>query len=246
MRLAFLADLHGNREAVSACLAHARGQGIDRYVLLGDYVGYGADPHWVLNQVMDLVAGGAIALLGNHDAAIFDPSETMNSYAMKAIEWTRTQLSEVEKQFLAALPMQAEDEDRLYVHADLLSGRKWHYLARSEDAARNLHATHQRSAFCGHVHIPAVYGITGTGKLTRFNPLAGVAVPLMRHRRWLSVMGSVGQPRDGNPAACYAVFDTARDELTYLRVPYDVEAAAAKIRAAGLPEVLATRLFKGH
>jgi diadenosine tetraphosphatase ApaH/serine/threonine PP2A family protein phosphatase len=96
------------------------------------------------------------------------------------------------------------------------------------------------------VHVPRLYGITAAAKLVSFHPVPGVSVPLPRHRRWLAVLGAVGQPRDGNPAAAYAVLDTETSELTFLRVPYDVEVAAAKIRKAGLPETLAERLGKGH
>ena len=105
--------------------------------------------------------------------------------------------------------------------------------------------TRAQLTFCGHVHVPSLYGISVTGKITTFRPVPGVAVPLQRQRRWFVVLGSVGQPRDGNPASCYAMLDTARAEITYLRVPYDIDSAAAKIRAAGLPDALAARLRRG-
>ncbi len=246
MRIALMADIHANREAFDACLAHARGHGVDRYVFLGDYVGYGADPVWVVDRVMAMVADGAIAILGNHDHAVADERETMNPNALLAIAWTRNQLGATARSFLATLPAMAEDEDRRYVHADGQPPRRWLYITDANDAARCLGATHAPVTFCGHVHVPGIFGVTATGKITSFRPIAGMPVPLLRQRRWVGVLGSVGQPRDGIAAACYAIYDTARGEIAYQRVPYDIAAAAAKIRAAGLPEALAARLAEGH
>ena len=96
------------------------------------------------------------------------------------------------------------------------------------------------------MHDPALYHIAVTGKVMGFIPIAGTPIPLSSQRRWLAVMGSVGQPRDGNPAAAYAILDTQRNEITFVRVPYDIERAAAKIRAAGLPETLWKRLSVGR
>jgi len=241
-----MADIHGNREAFEACLRDARKRGCGRCVLLGDYVGYGADPGWVVGKVMELVAEGALAIGGNHDLAVVDRRESLTSEAEVAITWTRGQLDAEARRFLEALPLQFVDEERLYVHADVQSGRRWTYLDSPEAAGRALKAAQARAVFCGHVHVPALYGITAVGSVVAFKPVAGVPIPLPRHRRWLAVMGAVGQPRDGNTAASYALLDTSLDELTYHRVPYDLSAAAAKIRAAGLPEALADRLERGR
>jgi diadenosine tetraphosphatase ApaH/serine/threonine PP2A family protein phosphatase len=116
----------------------------------------------------------------------------------------------------------------------------------SEDARRSLEATDAQATFCGHTHVPRLFGITAAAKLASFRPVPGVPVPLPRPRQWLAVLGAVGQPRDGDPAACYGMLDTARGELTWVRVPYDVETAAEKIHAAGLPESLALRLRRGR
>ena len=107
MLIALFADIHANRQAFSACLAHAREQGAQRIVLLGDYVGYGADPDWTVTTVMELVDQGAVAVLGNHDSAIGNPREQMNLEARIAIEWTRGELSAAQRQFLAGLPLHA-------------------------------------------------------------------------------------------------------------------------------------------
>ena len=246
MRIALMADIHANREAFEACLAHADAREIDRLVLLGDYVGYGADPVWVVDRVMALVADGATAILGNHDHAVADDRENMNPNATLAMAWTRGQLGPAARSFLATLPTSVEDEDRLYVHADGQPPKRWLYVTDADDAARCLGANHAPVTFCGHVHVPAIFGVTATGKITNFRPVAGIPVPLLRQRRWLGVLGSVGQPRDGIAAASYAILDTQRAEITYHRVPYDIAGAAAKIRDAGLPEALAARLASGH
>src|SRR6187399_552592 len=115
--IAILTDIHGNREALEACLAHAERRSIARYVFLGDCVGYGADPGFVVDTVRGFVERGAIALLGNHDSAATGTRERMNDEAALAIEWTREQLDDSQREFLAGLPLAAEEDDRLYVHA---------------------------------------------------------------------------------------------------------------------------------
>jgi diadenosine tetraphosphatase ApaH/serine/threonine PP2A family protein phosphatase len=250
VRLAIFADIHANKQAFTACLDDARARGTDRIILLGDFVGYGADPDWVVETAMALVADGALAVAGNHDRAVGTVSETMNAEAQAAIEWTRGRLGAAQRRFLAALPLTAEDDDRLYIHAEASQPARWRYVRETADAARSLAANPAQVSFCGHIHQPALYSMSMAGKMTQFVPPAipgaDVPVQLLHGRQWLAVMGSVGQPRDGNPAAAFAVYDTDKREITYCRVPYDVEAAAAAIRANGLPPRLADRLLAGR
>jgi diadenosine tetraphosphatase ApaH/serine/threonine PP2A family protein phosphatase len=245
MRIALFADIHGNRHAFAACLEQARELGAERVVLLGDYVGYGADPVWVLSAVMELVAGGALAIRGNHDSAVTNRRERMNDAAQIAIEWTRGELGPAELRFLEELPFTHEEDDRLYVHADASRPEAWRYVLDEADAALSLGATAAAITLCGHVHQAMVYALARTGQITSFVPQTGRAIPLQPDRRWLAVLGSVGQPRDGNPMASFAMLDTERRELTYWRADYDVQAAAAAIRGKGLPRWLAYRLFIG-
>jgi diadenosine tetraphosphatase ApaH/serine/threonine PP2A family protein phosphatase len=244
--LALFADIHANRQAFTACLDFARARGAERIVCLGDYVGYGADPEWTVETVMDLVEKGALAVRGNHDSAIGISAESMNAQAQAAIEWTRGRLSASQRRFLAELPLTLQDDDRLYVHSEASSPAKWRYVQSTADAGRSLMATAAHVTFCGHIHQPALYSISVTGKMTGFVPTSGVTVQLLQGRRWLTVVGSVGQPRDGDPAASFAMFDTASREITYCRVPYDVDAAAKRIRDNGLPNWLADRLLVGR
>jgi len=247
MKLALITDLHANREAVEAVLAHARAQGAQRYVFLGDFVGYGADPGWVVDMIRHHVAHGAVAVMGNHDAAVVQgPLPTMIPDARQVVEWTRAQLDAAQLAFLGGLPMSVSDGDRLFVHANAFAPSEWAYVLGRMEAVRSIQATNARFTFCGHVHDPKLFHLTGTGKIGDFVPSPGMPIPLSEQRRWLVIPGSAGQPRDGNPAACYAMFDTGSSTLTYHRVPYDIEAAGVKIRAAGLPQRLAQRLQHGE
>ncbi len=246
MRIALLTDIHGNREAFEACLDHAERNQIDRYVFLGDYVGYGADPAWVIEKVMEYARGGAIVVLGNHDAAVLDGAERMNESAAAAIEWTRAQLGAAHREFIKTMPLHREDGGRYYVHANAYAPNEWGYVADLYAASRSLVATQAQATFCGHTHVPMLFNMSMTGKIASFEPVDRVEIPLTPRRRWLAVIGSVGQPRDNNPAACYAILDTQRGILTYVRVPYDVDSAARKIRDAGLPIGLSLRLLEGY
>ena len=243
--IALFADIHANRQAFGACLAQARDHGAERIVLLGDYVGYGADPDWTMTTVMDLVAEGAVAVLGNHDGAVNNTREQLNVEAQAAIEWTRGKLGLAQRQFLAGLPLTVDEPDRLYVHAEASKPRSWIYVTGTGLAARSIIATSAHVTFCGHIHRPALYSMSATGKMTAFTPTTGIALQLLPGRRWLAALGSVGQPRDGNPAASYLMLDTEKREITYCRAPYDVELAADTIRRNGLPTWLADRLFVG-
>jgi diadenosine tetraphosphatase ApaH/serine/threonine PP2A family protein phosphatase len=244
--LGIFADIHANRQAFQACLDMARAKGIERVICLGDVVGYGGDPEWAVDTVMDLVEAGAIALRGNHDQAIGTASESMNAEAQAAIDWTRTRLNPAQRRFLADLPLIREEEDRLYVHSEASSPARWRYVQSASDAARSMIATSAQITFCGHIHQPQLYSMSVTAKMTSFVPISNVPVGLLKGRQWLAVAGSVGQPRDGDPAASFVTFDTETREVTYCRVPYDVEAAANRIREAGLPEWLAERLLVGR
>lgn len=246
MIIGVLSDIHANRLAFEACLAQMRNHEVDRLVLLGDFVGYGADPEWCVNMAMQLVSEGAVAVLGNHDSAIAAGRTSLNSIAQHVVDWTKGELSAEQRAFLAGLPFTVRDDGYLFVHADASAPQRWNYVIDAEDAITSLKATDATVTVCGHTHRPIVFGLSATAKLTEFAPVTGVAVPLLATRRWLLVAGSVGQPRDGNPAASYLLLDTAKGEATYHRAPYDVAASAAAVRRRGLPEALAERLMRGR
>lgn len=246
MRIALLTDIHANREAFEACLRDAERRGAQRFVVLGDLVGYGADPGFVVARARELGSQGAVILKGNHDEAAVSERGGMTSDAAAAAAWTRGVLDDADKAFLRALPLEVEEEDRLYVHASAADPARWHYVRDAEDARRGLDAVGHRVVLCGHVHVPALYGLTAAAKLVSFRPVTDAPVPLTRPRRWLAVLGAVGQPRDGDPAAAWAMLDEGANSLTIHRVPYDIDGAARKIRDAGLPDALAARLHRGR
>jgi diadenosine tetraphosphatase ApaH/serine/threonine PP2A family protein phosphatase len=246
LRLALFADVHANREALAACLAHARRQGYDRAVFLGDLVGYCADPSWVLDEIVRLVGEGAAAVLGNHDDAVVrGPQPTMQPDAAEAVRWTRARLDPGHLAFLAGLPPTIEDGELLLVHANAWAPRRWEYVVSAEGAERGLAATDRRVTFFGHVHEPALYHLGAAGRVGAFTPGPGIAIPLVARQRWVVNPGSVGQPRDGIPSASYAVYDGRRRLLEYHRVPFDADATARKISAAGLPKRFGARLAAG-
>lgn len=246
MRLALLTDLHANREATSACLAHAEQQKADMYAFTGDFVGYGPDPAWVVDTVAHYVSRGAIAVQGNHDlAATREAKSSMHAEAREVIEWTRGQLSPSQVSFLAELPLVREKDTLLFVHASAHNPAKWEYVTGVEEAERSLAATESRVVFSGHVHAPALYRRAGDGRMGAARPEPGKAITLNPLHQYLVIPGSVGQPRDANNAACYALYDDVTRTVSFFRVPYDYGAAARKVIAAGLPIVFAMRLVEG-
>jgi diadenosine tetraphosphatase ApaH/serine/threonine PP2A family protein phosphatase len=246
MKIALLSDIHSNLEALRACLAHAEREGADRHVFLGDLVGYGADPVACLGLLADHAGKGALLVRGNHDeAALGGLCENMNPTAREAIYWTRKQLRPEDRDFLASLPLTARHGDLCFVHASAVTPGKWEYITSTAQAANCMDAAQATVTFAGHVHHQALYFSAGSG-VREFQPVPGVPIPLVGRRRWLAIAGSAGQPRDGNNAAAYALYDEEARMLTFFRVPYDHMTAARKIIAAGLPERLAWRLQRGE
>jgi diadenosine tetraphosphatase ApaH/serine/threonine PP2A family protein phosphatase len=245
VRIALFADIHANAQALDACLAHARDRGVDRLAFLGDFVGYGADAQPVVATIAREVAQGAVAVKGNHDEAVEGSHSYFNEAAKAAIEWARRTLSPGDARFLAGLPLVVREAPICFVHASAASPARWDYIDGAAAAARCLEAAEATYTFCGHVHDQVLYFATAAGRASAFVPTPGMAIPVRSHRRWLAIVGSCGQPRDRNPAAAYALFDGDREEITFHRVAYDAPAAAARIRACGLPESLAFRVELG-
>jgi diadenosine tetraphosphatase ApaH/serine/threonine PP2A family protein phosphatase len=243
--LALFGDIHSNLEALDACLAHAKEQGADRLVFLGDFVGYGGDPGPVVDRVASCVAAGAIAIKGNHDAAIDGSAGYMNDIAQAAIEYGREILRPAQKRFIADLPLIHREGALCFVHASASAPARWDYVDSPASAQVSSAAAGTTYTFSGHVHDQQLFFECAPDRMSRFRPTPGVRVPVPRHRRWLAIVGSAGQPRDRNPAAAYALFDAAKEVITFFRVPYDHHAAAQKIREAGLPEALAYRIERG-
>ncbi|RUW76363.1 MULTISPECIES: metallophosphoesterase family protein [unclassified Mesorhizobium] len=246
MRIAILSDIHSNREALDAVLEVVGERGWDELVLLGDLVGYGPDPVYALETAADLVDRGALCVMGNHDEAIAFNRGGMTENARTAASWTRERLTSAHVDFLSRLPVSLTSEDRQYVHASAERPGKWLYIRDVDSAERCLSSSVARFVFCGHTHIPAIYYALPGRRPICFQPLANVAAPLSAVGRLVVNVGAVGQPRDGNPAACFALVDTQRHEVSMIRVPYDYEETARKIADSGLPAWLGMRLKIGR
>lgn len=254
MKYALLSDLHSNLHALEACLTHAQQQGAERLAILGDLVSYGAYPCEVVARCQALQQEGAIVLRGNHEELIqthpLNTASPQVSLGSQTAEWTHHQLSPAQRFWLETLPLTVQVEHMLLVHASADAPQRWHYVdnARMAELSLNAACAHPdvRYVFGGHVHQQSLY-YRGTGRqLMAFAPTPGVAIPTPGHRQWLATVGSVGQPRDGNPRAMYALFDSHAAQLTFHRVPYDHRAAAQRVREVGLPEFFAHRLETGQ
>lgn len=249
MKLALLSDLHSNLRALDACLGHATAHGAQRFAVLGDLVGYGAQPAEVVSRVRQLARAGAIVVKGNHDALAVAPVQDVHRMDEAGAAWTHARLGAEDLEFLAGLPLTATEGAVLLVHAGADAPQRWQYVDNAPRAEASLDAAcrdaNVRYVFGGHVHHQTLYFRGAGSRLMRFEPTPGAAIPVPPHRRWIATVGSVGQPRDGDTHAMYAMFDPARAELTFHRVAYDHLAAAADIRAAGLPEFFARRLEQG-
>lgn len=246
MRIAILSDIHANREAFDAALSVVHAFGPDETVLLGDLVGYGPDPEYVVETSARLAEDGAICILGNHDQAVVHDRRDMSEHAREAVRWTRRRMSPAHLAFLDALPLSVRSEDRLYVHASADQPAKWRYVRDTDAALASLAASDAALIVCGHTHVPALYYMLPGRRPVRFTPVDNMPAPLSRLRRHLLVCGAVGQPRDGNPAACVGLIDTAMHTVENRRVPYDFDETARKIVAHGLPAWLGMRLTIGR
>jgi diadenosine tetraphosphatase ApaH/serine/threonine PP2A family protein phosphatase len=242
MRYAVLGDIHANLEALQAVLAHIKGQDVDELVCTGDVVGYGADPAACLELVSDACR---YVVQGNHDemAASDDHPHNFNAWAEEAVLWTRRQLTADKRLWLNALPLTTRPEpDLLLVHGSPASPERWYYLELLVYAREAFGAAADAVCFFGHTHRPWLYRLQD-------NAIAGEHLEvcdLDPQARYLFNPGSVGQPRDRDPRAAYAVYDTEARRVELHRVAYDVDTAMKKIRDAGLPGYLASRLGSGH
>lgn len=248
MRYLILSDIHANLEALNAVLAHAAAQEYDNALVLGDLVGYGADPNAVVDAIRALDPVSIIR--GNHDkvAAGIESSEAFNIAAKKAIAWTTGTLTPQNLEYLAALP---EGPHLVNDDVEICHGApsdEDEYLFEVRDAVRALRDAKRRQCFFGHTHVQVVYQLSDDGELdvSGSDASSGRRLSLLASHKYLINPGSIGQPRDGDPRAAYGLLDSDVQELKLFRVSYPVDRAQAKIRQAGLPEVLASRLAVGR
>jgi diadenosine tetraphosphatase ApaH/serine/threonine PP2A family protein phosphatase len=246
MRIALITDIHANREALDAVLAAIRADNADAIICLGDIVGYGPDPDYAVETMMQLQEGGAVVLKGNHDEAVSLARPDMNEMARDAMKWTKMRLQGHHKAWLESLPLMHRRGDALFVHASADRPAEWHYVNSPQAAAASILATDARFTFCGHTHKPAHFHLSPSGAAQHFAPVTNALLPLSLSRRSITVVGAVGQPRDGRQAACYAMFDSTDRTVTARRAAYNAETTLSKIKAAGLPAWLGNRLLLGQ
>ncbi len=243
MKYAIFSDIHGNLEALEAVLGHASEAGVDRYLCLGDVVGYGANPEECVQRIRELP--DIVVLRGNHDAATVDRNERVffHEVALEGIEYTVKHLTEESMAFLSTLPFEyLENNVFMGVHASPFNPASWEYVLDQAGAQRAFGVMRHQAAFIGHSHTPIVFNDEGFGR--RFSPEEPIEIK--GTTRFIINVGSVGQPRDGNPDAAYTIFDEKTRTATLVRLRYEREKAAEKILQAGLAPVLAERLLVGY
>jgi len=240
VRYAVLSDIHANGEALSAVLSSMEKAGLEHAVCLGDTVGYGAEPSEAIRSVRKW---SQATVLGNHDHASVEEGadETFNEWAREAIAWTRDRLDRSDRDYLAGLPPVARYHEALLVHASPAAPTSWGYVLGTGQAAAAFAAFEETICFIGHSHEPCFFELED-GSVRMLPP---GTIELRPGARYLVNAGSVGQPRDRDPRACYAAVDTEGPTVEIVRVPYDAEKTARKIEEAGLPAILGERLLQG-
>ncbi len=246
MRYLLLSDIHSNDEALSAVLARARRRGFDRVVILGDFVGYGAEPNAVLDRLRR-IRKRKVLIRGNHDKVVcgLDNGDLFNPVALEAARWTEGALTPRNREFLAALPLGPVTVDGVFEICHGSPRDEDAYIFSDRDAFVNFHGFRSPVCFFGHSHIPSIFTLEPHG--IRVEVVYGERVKhrLEVGRRYLINPGSVGQPRDRNPDSSYAIYDAKEGAVFFERVAYDVERTRQKIHRAGLPGMLGDRLLVG-
>lgn len=232
MKIAILSDIHGNFEALTAAYAFLDAEHVDALYCLGDTIGYGANP----NECCALLRErGAICVLGNHDAALWDDAIYMQftPLAQRAMDWTRGHVNEEEKRFLQSLPLLVTSGESTFVHASLDRPELFRYVFTESDARLNLALSTTPLCWIGHSHYPVIFSEDGE------------AERVGKEGKYIVNVGSVGQPRDGDPRLSFGLFDTDTYRYRQIRLSYDMETACRKILNAGLPYRLGERLLSG-
>jgi diadenosine tetraphosphatase ApaH/serine/threonine PP2A family protein phosphatase len=241
VRYAVVSDLHSNIEALTAVLGAADALGIDGALCLGDLVGYGPDP----NEVVDLVRARAASVVrGNHDHAAVEPGHEayFNPWGQAAIRWTRKRLTKENRDYLASLPLALTVSGVRLVHACPTEPATWRYVMDADDAEDEFDGFDETVCLFGHSHVP--FCAVSAGSVV--SVLSGEEISIEAGKRYLINVGSVGQPRDGDPRAAFGVLDLERQTIRRHRVEYDAGATRDKILAAGLPRFLGDRLVRGQ
>ena len=240
MRCAILGDIHGNFHAFEAVLEDIKSQGVEAILCIGDIVGYAASPKECIQAVQEHCTR---SVAGNHDYGAVDKINLayFNADARDALEWTKEQLSKESLDYLAGLPFAAEFDEFFLVHSTPYYPEYFFYIQTLYDAGLAFKSLERRLAFVGHSHVPIVFINTDPVDYFQVDEF-----DLPADQKVILNVGSVGQPRDLDPRACYAVVDTKSSKVSLRRIEYDIGAAAEAILKAGLPRTNAQRLFLGR
>lgn len=239
MKIAVISDIHGNLEALKTTLTYIQEENISTIICLGDVVGYGPHP----NSCTELIREKCrFCLMGNHDHAALGLTNVayFNALAREAVLWTQEQLEAPNKTFLRSLPYTMEFENALFVHSSPLEPEEWHYVLSEFDAQENFEAVSAPLTFIGHSHVPKVFSESRGERHVKKLTLD------LKNDRYIVNVGSVGQPRDGNPKACFVVYDTVETTLEYVRLDYPIYLTYQDIVKNNLPPYLASRLLSGQ
>ena len=249
MRFLILSDIHGNIDALDAVLARAPRDSYDRLLVLGDLVGYGGNPNEVVDRIFDLKPD--VMIRGNHDkvATGVESADSFNRIAAEAVRWTQQTLTPKNRDRVASLPAGPQNVDR---DIEICHGTPFDedaYVLDEDGAETALNSAQRAICFFGHTHVPVVYVREGTS-LAVLHPQPGgsesTVVNIVKKNRYLINPGSIGQPRDTDPRASYATYDSRRQRIEIRRVPYRIDLAQQRITEVGLPESLAFRLGLGR
>ena len=244
MKIAIISDIHSNLEALTACYRTAEDEGAEKYVCLGDTVGYGPDPVAVLDILQSLP--NLICVLGNHDEYMFNCTDDSAIPPVKEVaEWTAKQLTEAHLDFLKSLSYVEVDNGVSYGHADLVYPSNWTYITRAIQALHCMDAAETNLVFYGHVHIPIIFHEKPDNSIELLHPQDGVKMNLNQNQRYIINTGSVGQPRDNDPRSCYVI---VRDNhIEFRRVDYPIGETRDKIfEIPELDNFLGDRLLEGR
>lgn len=236
MAIAIISDIHGNLEALSTALDYISQQGIKDIYCLGDVVGYGPNP----NECIEIVRQRCkVVLMGNHDYAAIGLAriEYFNQYAKLATYWTMERLTQENQDFLRNLPFIYQTDSMIFVHASPSNPSHWYYILSLNDAIMEMQSFTQDICFVGHSHVPVVYN--------RHQVLKG-DLKIEPNEKYIVNVGSIGQPRDGDPRLCFVIYEPETGDLKYVRLNYDIDRTYQKILKSGLPTFLAERLLKGY
>ncbi len=232
MLIGIISDVHGNLPALEVVLGELKELKVDQVVCLGDTVGYGPFP----NECVDLVRERCtVVLKGNHDSGLIGetPLDDFNQHGLSAILWSQKTVDPEKLEYLRGLPLTSVREGITLAHASPLEPETWRYILTMEAAEESFKAFDTNLCFIGHTHVPVIIGEDSS--INRYR----------KKGRFIINVGSVGQPRDGNPDAAFGMYDTSHRSFKLARIPYDIKKTAEAIRSVGLPDFLAKRLFQG-